>query len=159
MGGFQGLGDWYHHPEKNKNSMAYEMLRDKRKEYYIKNKQKIDQRNKEWSENNKEHKKQSDKQWRENNKEKIRKNYKEWKQSPEGKKSLTISSWKRLGLKLFGYTYDEVYEYYLSIDNCEVCNKDISGHNKHMDHCHSTGIFRWVLCPSCNTNDNWMNKI
>ena len=57
-----------------------------------------------------------------------------------------------------GYTYDEVYEYYLSIDNCEVCNKDISmgGHKKHMDHCHLTGIFRWVLCAGCNNHDSWM---
>ena len=29
MGGFQGLGDSYHHPEKYKNSMSYE-------KYYIK---------------------------------------------------------------------------------------------------------------------------
>jgi len=146
MGGFQGLGDWYHHPEKNKNSMSYEMRRDKKKEYM-----------KEYNKNNKE----KNKQWCENNKESFTEYQKEYRLTPKCKKSKTISSWKRLGLKLFGYTYDEVYEYYLDCDNCEVCNEDISMgcQQKNMDHCHSTGIFRWVLCPSCNTNDNWMNKI
>ena len=149
MGGFQGLGDWYHHPEKNKNSMSYEMGFD-RKTYM-----------KKWCENNKENIKQMNKERYQKNKEKIKQYKKEYYQTPECKKSMTISSWIRKGLKLFGYTYDEVYEYYLSIDNCEVCNKDISmgGRQKNMDHCHSTGIFRWVLCQSCNCHDNWMNKV
>tara|TARA_R100000951_G_C2615859_1_gene172725 strand:+ start:416 stop:958 length:543 start_codon:yes stop_codon:yes gene_type:complete len=180
MGGFQGLGDWYHHPEKNKNSMAYEMLRDKRKEYYKeyneKNKEKIKQQNKDWYINNKEKHNQQSKEWYkinsekhtqqskeryQNNKEYIKHQMKEYYKTPECKKSYTISNWKRAGLKLFGYTYDEVYEYYLSIDNCEVCNKDISmgGGQRNMDHCHSTGIFRWVLCSGCNNQDSWMNKI
>ena len=86
---------------------------------------------------------------------------KEWRQTPDGKKLRKIGDWKFKGLKLFGYTYEEVYEYYLDCDNCEVCNKDISmgGHQKNMDHCHDTGIFRWILCSSCNNQDNWMNKI
>ena len=103
--------------------------------------------------------KEYNKNYKEKHKEYNTGYQKEWRLTPEGKKSRKIASWKNLGLKLFGYTYDEVYEYYLSIDNCEVCNKDISGHNKNMDHCHDTGIFRWVLCNSCNTCDNWMNKI
>ena len=112
---------------------------------------------KEWYEKNKE----KAKQWYQNNSEKRKQQNKEYRQTPDGKKSMTIYNWKRAGLKLFGYTYEEVYEYYLSIDNCEVCNKDISmgGQQKNMDHCHSTGCFRWVLCASCNNQDNWMNKI
>tara|TARA_R110002020_G_C15715760_1_gene722440 strand:- start:55 stop:411 length:357 start_codon:yes stop_codon:yes gene_type:complete len=86
---------------------------------------------------------------------------KDWRQTPAGIKARIIDNWKQMGLKLFGYTYDEVYEYYLDCDNCEVCNKDISmgGSQKNMDHCHSTGIFRWVLCSSCNNKDNWMDRI
>tara|TARA_R110000765_G_scaffold391407_2_gene484292 strand:- start:113 stop:637 length:525 start_codon:yes stop_codon:yes gene_type:complete len=174
MGGFQGLGDSYHHPEKNKNSMSYEMIREKKnqkqREYHQKNKeydraykkewyQKNKQIMKEWYQNNKEYVKKQKREYYKINSEKQNKKHKEWEQSPEGKKSRKIATWKQSGLKLFGYTYEEVYEYYLSIDNCEVCNKDISGYNKHMDHCHDTGIFRWVLCNSCNNHDNWMNKI
>ncbi len=131
------------------------------KEWREKNKEKIKQRNKEWRENNKEHKKQCQKEWYKINSEKHKHQMKEWRQTPDGKKSNIISKWKQYGLKLFGYTYDEVYEYYLDCDNCEVCNKDISmgGQQKNMDHCHSTGIFRWILCASCNTKDSWMNKI
>ena len=101
------------------------------------------------------------KNWDNYYKKNKRKSYhKEYAKRPEGKKSRTISIWKHYGLKLFGYTYEEVYEYYLDCDNCEVCNKDISiGNQKCMDHCHSTGIFRWILCQSCNNQDNWMNKI
>ena len=113
------------------------------KQYYIKNKEKRLKQNK---------------QWVEDNKEKNIENYKRWCKKPDGIKSLTISSWKYIGLKLFGYTYDEVYEYYLDCDNCEICNKDISmgGCQKNMDHCHSTGCFRWVLCSSCNVHDRWI---
>tara|TARA_R110000765_G_scaffold180868_1_gene286786 strand:- start:29 stop:439 length:411 start_codon:yes stop_codon:yes gene_type:complete len=132
-----------------------------RKEYEIKNKKKIKQQRNEWYQKNKETEKNKHKKWYEDNKEYYKKYRKEYRQTPEGKKSDTISNWKIYGLKLFGYTYDEVYEYYLDCDNCEVCNKDISmgGHQKNMDHCHDTGIFRWILCSSCNTYDNWMNKI
>ena len=146
------------------------------KEWREKNKEKLKQQSKERRQNNKEHIKQYQKEWYkinsekhkhqmkeryQNNKKYIKHQMKEYYKTPECKKSSTISSWKRAGLKLFGYTYDEVYEYYLSIDNCEVCNKDISmgGQQKNMDHCHSTGCFRWVLCASCNNQDNWMNKI
>ena len=163
MGGFQGLGDSYHHPEKNKNSMSYEMIREKKnqkqREYHQKNKEYDRAYKKEWYQNNKEYVKKQKREYYKINSEKQNKKHKEWEQSPEGKKSRKIATWKQSGLKLFGYTYEEVYEYYLSIDNCEVCNKDISGYNKHMDHCHDTGIFRWVLCNSCNNHDNWMNKI
>jgi len=150
MGGFQGLGDSYHHPEKYKNSMSYEMVRDKRKTY-------MKEYNKQWYQNNKGKHNQRNKEWYQNNKGKQ----KEYRQTPKWKKIMTISDWKRAGLKLFGYTYDEVYEYYLDCDNCEVCNKDISmgGKQRNMDHCHSSGIFRWILCHSCNCHDNWMNKI
>ena len=89
------------------------------------------------------------KKWSENNSK--RKRYRD------------IWNWINRGLiELNGvYTYESLHEYYLSVDNCEVCNKDISmgGHYKHMDHCHDTGCFRWILCDKCNIQDNWMNII
>tara|TARA_R110000782_G_scaffold131066_3_gene222865 strand:- start:1360 stop:1770 length:411 start_codon:yes stop_codon:yes gene_type:complete len=131
------------------------------KKYYQLNKEKIKQQNKDWVKNNKEYKNQRTREYCEKNKDILKTKYNEKLRSTELHKTITIKRWIKMGLKLFGYTYDEVYEYYLSIDNCEVCNKDISmgGHYKHLDHCHDTGIFRWVLCPMCNTNDTWMNII
>ena len=102
---------------------------------------------------------EKNKEYRDSHKESFTEYKREWKKTEVGKKSDTISSWKRRGLKLFGYTYEEVYDYYLDCHKCEVCDKDISGRQKCMDHSHDTGIFRWVLCKSCNTKDSWMNKI
>jgi len=116
----------------------------RKQKYYQIHKEKIDERNKEW---------------KKLNKDMYLKQQREYNNHSDRHQSNMIKNWKYTGLKLFGYTYKEVYEYYLSIDNCEVCNKDISGYNKHMDHCHNTGIFRWILCNSCNTKDNWINKI
>jgi len=115
--------------------------------------------NKKWRENNKEHIKEWGKQYRENNKEKEKERQKKYYQSPVGNKKTTFKRWKQYGLIEHGYTYDEVYEYYLETTHCEVCNKDLSTTQKCMDHCHTDGCFRWVLCKSCNTNDYWMKKI
>ncbi len=38
----------------------------------------------------------------------------------------------------------------LSLSNCEICNKEIEGHSKHIDHCHESGLVRGILCRECN---------
>ena len=115
------------------------------KQYHIDNRQKIKEKNKQWSINNREKKKEQKKQWIIDNPDKI-----------------TISNWKQRGLiELEGvYTYESLYEYYISINECEVCKtKFKNNYYRCLDHCHITGLFRWVLCRSCNTNDNWKNLI
>ena len=111
----------------------------------------------------KEYRKEYDKQYYQDNKQRKKEYQKEYQknynQTPKSKKSRIISRWKGRGLKLYGYTYDELYEYYLDITHCEVCNKDLSTTKKCMDHCHTTGCFRWVLCNSCNVSDNWMKLV
>ena len=120
----------------------------------------------------KEKDKECKRQWYLNNKEKrkqdknIQKQIKEYKkqyrQTEPGKKSRLICHWKQRGLKLYGYTYEEVYEYYLSVNICEHCEIPLNTNfktQKCMDHCHYTGCFRWVLCQSCNVKDNWINKL
>ena len=68
----------------------------------------------------------------------------------DGKKSQTISCWKRRGLK---GNYDEIYDIYINTNICNICGKkDISGKDKHMEHCHNTGKFRGVVCERCNNN-------
>ena len=102
--------------------------------------------------------------YRETHKDQIKESNKKYYHTPQGKKLRMISVWKRYGLKLYGYTYDEVYEYYSSINNCEVCNVKLNTNTntknqKCMDHCHVSGCFRFVLCRTCNSNDSWMNRI
>ena len=157
---------------KQYNRLFYEKNKEKRKEDYQQNRDKLLNKQREYHKNNKNiyleyYKKNKDKYsekskiYNETNKEQLKKYRTEYYKRPKAIKVRRIIDWKKYGLKLYGYTYDELYEYYLSVDNCEVCNKDISmgGHYKHMDHCHDTGCFRWILCDKCNIQDNWMNII
>ena len=134
------------------------MVFDK-KEYDKKHKQQKRDYMKKYREKNKECIKQRDKIYREKNREHIRQRDKQYQQTPQGKKSKTITCWKSLGLKLYGYTYDEVYEYYMDTTHCEVCKVELNTNTKTrkcMDHCHDTGCFRWILCNRCNVQDYWM---
>ena len=106
------------------------------KNYYQKNKEKINEYSQEY---------------RDNNKEKIN----EYRQTQKGKRSRKISDWKRRGL--FSKDYNLLYENYLKSTNCEECGVeygeygDGTGTWKCMDHNHETGLFRNYLCNSCNT--------
>ena len=63
--------------------------------------------------------------------------------------SYTICNWKRYGI--ISDNYDELYKHHMSINNCQLCNIDISGKNQRcLDHDHETGIYRKTLCRSCN---------
>mgnify|MGYP003635735475 CR=1 FL=1 len=87
------------------------------------------------------------KEWRLKNKEKI----KEYNQSPSGKKSNIIYGWKRLGL--IADNIDELYERYINSTNCELCNKEYTNKNKKcLDHDHTTGLFRNIVCRNCNSS-------
>ena len=72
-------------------------------------------------------------------------------------KTETINRWKKIGLV---DDYDKVYEKYMNTHRCEACNASIGiTTRKCMDHDHTTGKFRYVLCASCNNHDNWMKYI
>ena len=126
------------------------------KQYNIDNREKIKEQKKQWRIDNRE----SLKQRRIDNREKIKEQKKQWRINNHDIN--TIFNWKRRGLiELEGvYSYESLYEYYISINECEVCNKKFKNNrDRSMDHSHITGLFRWVLCRSCNTHDNWKNLI
>ena len=124
--------------------------------------------NKKYRKNNKERKKQTQKLYREKNKEKLiekkkeyyknnKEKYKEYRKTPSGKKSETISNWKTYGL--IDDDYEGLYDKYLNTTECEICKYVFDNTNwKCMDHCHTTGLFRQILCFKCNVHDNWKNK-
>ena len=118
-----------------------ELIKERNKQYYVENRQKI----KQYNIDNRQRLQEQKKQYFVDNPEKF-----------------TISNWKGYGLiELQGvYTYESLYEYYLSINECEVCKtKFKDSQDRCMDHSHTTGLFRWVLCRSCNVMDKWMDLI
>ena len=124
------------------------------KEYRAKNKEKIKEYKKEWAAKNADNLVEYGKEYRQKNKEKI----KEYNQTPSRKKSKRIFDWKRRGL--IHDDIDELYEYYINTNECNVCKVVFTENNKRcMDHDHQSGAFRNVLCNKCNVNDNWKKLI
>ena len=79
---------------------------------------------------------------------------KQYKQSEKGKQVDRLGQWKRRGLKCKDKEeYISIYNRWLNSEKCEEtkCNKEYTDVNdKCMDHCHNTGLFRNIICRSCN---------
>ena len=73
-------------------------------------------------------------------------------------RSCTKSAWKRLGV--IHPNLDALYNMFIRTTNCNVCNTEFKSRNdRHMDHDHETGKFRFILCRSCNLKmDRKVNK-
>jgi len=91
-------------------------------------------------------------------------NKKEWgkqyKHTPKGKKSRTIARWKYRGL--IG-DYESIYDRYINTTHCDLCNIELckgfkGGNKKCMDHDHNTGLFRNIVCNTCNSNKSDFKK-
>jgi hypothetical protein len=72
------------------------------------------------------------------------------------KMSYIISKWIARGLiETDQYTYEELYIAYLCCDECELCGVTLTtdkrcSTTKCMDHDHKTGVFRNIVCLTCN---------
>ena len=152
--------------------------------YRLKNKEKIKENKKEYYKNNKESKRESDrlyrlkniekikendkkyndknkekrKEYRETHKEEIKAYMKEYNKTQNGIKTYIKSGWKRYRLKdSDNDNYEKLYNLYLNTNKCDVCKYEFDKSNwKCMDHDHSTGEFRQILCHRCNTRDKWI---
>ena len=80
-----------------------------------------------------------------------------WQHTPDGIKSRRISHWKNRGI--VSDDFDAVYERYITTMNCEACgvglttDKQSTPTRRCLDHDHTTGEIRAVLCHSCNLKD------
>ena len=88
--------------------------------------------------------------------------YKAYDQTENGKMRMKIRKWKKLGLIMDNpEDYLTIYYHWLCSTNCEKCNKEFTKGNtkyrKCMDHNHTTGQYRNILCNNCNCNDNSRN--
>jgi len=97
------------------------------------------------------------KEYNKKNKEKNKERKAKYYQSADGIKSRIISHWRQRGvIETDYYTYDELYEAYLYCSECEECGVTLTtgkrcSTSKCLDHDHTTGIFRNILCHRCNT--------
>jgi hypothetical protein len=78
---------------------------------------------------------------------------KEYRASEEGIKSARITKMKQYGI--ISDDYDALYEKWKNTTHCEECNVELVGGNlgrnrKVIDHDHSTGLFRNIICHRCN---------
>lgn len=78
---------------------------------------------------------------------------KNYRASEAGKKSARISCWKQMGVE--SDDYEALYTKWKSTTHCEECNVELiegnKGENKKViDHDHKTGVFRNIVCNSCN---------
>ena len=97
------------------------------------------------------HYKEYNKTYREKHKERLRLQRLMYYQTPAGQKSMIIRNWRRIGI-IFP-DEDLLYQIYMETTHCDECKCELNKCNKSkkcMDHDHSTGLFRNILCHSCN---------
>ena len=70
-------------------------------------------------------------------------------------KSNMIYNWKKSGL--ICDDYNALYETYIETTECQHCQTEFTKNNKRcLDHDHTTGLFRKIVCNRCNSGDSYI---
>jgi len=87
-------------------------------------------------------------------KEYMKQYHEKYKKTEKGKKVATIASWKYWGLRCDD-EWDEVYEWYQSSTNCDICDAPFETCKKCIDHDHILEGYniRGILCAKCNNQE------
>ena len=68
---------------------------------------------------------------------------------PKRHKTAMKTTWKSRGVNIDNF--DEIYDRYIKSSQCELCETPYKNNkNRCLDHCHTTGKFRNVVCRRCN---------
>lgn len=139
------------------------------KEWSAKNKQHLREKDQAWYKENKPHAHETNSAWQQANSEKLNRKardrykkdpehvlaiHKRWRETPAGKAKLKAyqkERYRRVQLA----QYDLTEEQYASIledqgGTCAICNSPPKKINLAVDHCHTTGKVRGILCGTCN---------
>ena len=66
-----------------------------------------------------------------------------------------IYNWKKRGL--IYDDYNALYEAYIKTSECQHCKTEFTKNNKRcLDHDHTTGLFRKIICNQCNACDSYI---
>ena len=129
-----------------------ERIAEYKKEYAKLNKDKIAEYEKKRYENNKQYYQQKHKTYREEHKDELKQKKADYYKTPNGIKSRIINKWKDYGI--ISNDFDTLYDLYINTDKCMYCEKVFAdSYERCLDHDHKTGLYRAVLCRSCNTKD------
>jgi len=95
------------------------------------------------------------KQYKQDNKEHIKEYMREYRKTPSYKKSYCITNWRKNGVICDNNDFSSLYDKYLNCKNCEECGVELQTGNavknkRCLDHDHKTGLFRNIICNSCN---------
>jgi hypothetical protein len=146
------------------------------KRYRSKSKDKISSRIKKWRQNNKEHVEETNKLWKSNNKERSnflsrvrraelrvsdpayreRELERRRRSYVRNKESILPKMRKRKYAARYGITESDFWRMVAEQENrCKSCGTTFAKEdrkNMHIDHCHTTGKVRGVLCFRCNAS-------
>ncbi len=142
-------------------------IKEKTNEYYLENKEKIKEQTNIYRKANKDKIKEKQKeynienkdkrkQYREANKEKTKEYHKEYSKTDKRKQTRVISCWIK-GHKIKFVDRNEAefyYERYINTHRCTWCDKMFEdSRERQLDHCHTCGLPRAIICRECNFND------
>jgi Recombination endonuclease VII len=127
--------------EKNKDKILFQ-----RKQYRLKNKKRLCEESKKYYYDNYE---------------KVMKRYKKYREDPEifkYKKLLKMKSNLKLSYKITVEEYNKKLKE--QKNRCAICNKHKNKFKRNLavDHCHTTGQIRDLLCGICNTRLGYYEK-
>jgi hypothetical protein len=115
--------------------------------YYVKNKAQIKKQRADYRAKNKDSIKEKGRVWREKNRETIRVKNREWRaKNPAFVKEQDIKG-------LYGIDLNYMRNMYVTQGGvCAICRLPFRTRKEmHIDHDHSTGVVRGILCKHCNT--------
>lgn len=137
--------------DRERSKRNQEKRKEASKKYREEHKAMISEKGKKYYEQNKDQRKQ----YREQNKEHIQSVLKVYNQTEARIKGNKISNWKSAGMKHTPEEFDAIYERYCTTTECELCSRHViircnNEHSSCVDHHHSTGCFRNIVCKKCN---------